>query len=297
MSLKLIVIALAITASLARSQSFDVASTKPAPPVTGIPRISGGPGTADPGRITWESIELKRLLMRAYGIESDQMIGPGWIDSEKYAVVATFPPGTAEDLFRIMLRNLLTERFRITLHHEAKELSLYELVVATSGPKMAVATDPDPGPPNPDDADTRIPRNARDSEGCPLLRPGASGVQVRIGGPRVVCSKFGSVSMPAFARRLEMMIGLESWGSTTHVIDKTGLNGEFAFKLKYLSQGVILPGMVTAPTAGVVGDPEEASGPDLYTAVEQQLGLKLQKTKGMIDRIVIDQATKVPTDN
>lgn len=78
---------------------FEVASVKPASPTVGLPRFYGDPGTADPGRIAWESIHLRQLLMKAYAVESDQISGPGWIESEKYAVMATIPPGLRRNSF------------------------------------------------------------------------------------------------------------------------------------------------------------------------------------------------------
>ncbi len=73
---------------------FEVASVKPVAASSGGPGANimrGGPGTSDPERITFISVTLKRLLMAAYGVEPDQVAGPGWLDSESYAIAAKVP--------------------------------------------------------------------------------------------------------------------------------------------------------------------------------------------------------------
>ncbi len=98
--------------------------------------MSGGPGTADPGLFT-SNVTLKALLLRAYGLKSYQISGPGWLDSAWYRHIrANVPPGATKEQFDAMLRNLLAERFNLTLHHEAKDLAVYELAVGKSGPKL-----------------------------------------------------------------------------------------------------------------------------------------------------------------
>jgi uncharacterized protein (TIGR03435 family) len=99
-------------------------------------RMSGGPGTKDPGRITYNGVTLKMLLKRAYDISPDQISGPDWLDSERYDIVAKVPPGTTPEQFRLMLQNLLAERFELRQHRETKTLPVYLLTVANNGPKL-----------------------------------------------------------------------------------------------------------------------------------------------------------------
>jgi uncharacterized protein (TIGR03435 family) len=286
-------IVLLLTVGIASSQQpseFEVASVKPA--VAGRARggLTGGPGTSDPERISAESIDLKRLLMKAYDLETDQISGPGWIDSEKYAIAAKVAPGTTEEQFRIMLQNLLTERFKLTLHHEPKELSIYELMVAKGGPKLTAAAAKDPN-----DTDSDQPRAGPasmtlDKEGCPAVRPGVSSGSGRFG-PGVTCSRFNNTSIEQLITSLEMFIGMAdgSFGTeSVHVIDKTGLDGKFDITLKV---------HLVMRFPGQPANPDDMEGPDIFTALEQQLGLKLQRTKETLDRIVIDSANKIPTDN
>src|SRR5271165_4347402 len=143
--------------------TFDAASVKPAtPPVPdGRGRImmmgpSGGPGTKDPGRIRYPFMSLKNLLMNAYDVKSFQVSGPAFLDSERFDITATMPPETTKEQFRVMLQNLLAERFKLTVHRETKELPMYSLVVAKNGPKMKESAEmpaptetPDAPPPPP----------------------------------------------------------------------------------------------------------------------------------------------------
>ena len=100
--------------------TFEVASVKPAGPFVPGPQndMRGGPGTEDPSRFTWPYTNLGGLLMQAYGVTVDQISGPAWLNSPAggatmYAVDATIPPNTTKDQFRLMLQNLLAERFQI----------------------------------------------------------------------------------------------------------------------------------------------------------------------------------------
>jgi uncharacterized protein (TIGR03435 family) len=106
--------------------------------------MRGGPGTADPERMTWSGATLQALLISAYGVKTDQISGPGWLESERYDVEAKVPPGSTRPQSILMLQNLLADRFRLTLHKDTKEFSVYELTVAKDGPKLK------PSPPDPD---------------------------------------------------------------------------------------------------------------------------------------------------
>src|ERR1700676_5202112 len=104
--------------------AFEVASVKP----SGLPpqgpriegRLQGGPGTADPGRITDSRATLQFLIREAYGVAFDQIQGPGWIAEEKYDIEAKVPPGATKDDLKLMLQNLVEERFKLAFHHITK---------------------------------------------------------------------------------------------------------------------------------------------------------------------------------
>src|ERR1035441_4314243 len=120
-----------------RRPAFEVASVRPAPPFVDGTDFSmhGGPGTDDPGQITYPYTWLGRLLTLAYGVAFDQISGlPDWSETQAYSIVAKMPPNTTKDQFNLMLQNLLAERFHLTLPHVTKDFTVYSLLVAKGGP-------------------------------------------------------------------------------------------------------------------------------------------------------------------
>ena len=118
---------------------------------------SGGPGSKDPGRIHYRAVTLQLLLERAYNVNSFQLSGPGWLETDRYDVDATLPAGTTMPQFRTMLRNLLVERFQLTAHTGTKDVSGFSLVVGNKL-KLKESAGP-PAPPN-DGAPARFPSNS-----------------------------------------------------------------------------------------------------------------------------------------
>src|ERR1700722_12350845 len=132
---------LSVVVSLGQQPTFDVASVKTvnlaSHPVFGN---RGGPGSADPGRIHFCCVGMFSLLMRAYDVEIDQIIGPSWIMENMgpnlYQIDATMSAGTTKAQFEFMMQNLLMERFHLEVHRETRSFPGYELVVARAGPKL-----------------------------------------------------------------------------------------------------------------------------------------------------------------
>ena len=127
--------------------TFDVASVKPFSPSADGGRKGGGrtgPGTTDPGRIHYAAIRLKDLLIAAYNLNGFQIVGPAWLEASdettRFAVDATMSPDTTKEQLRVMLQNLLAERFKLAIHRETRDLPKYSLVVAKGGPKMKEST-------------------------------------------------------------------------------------------------------------------------------------------------------------
>src|ERR1035438_9313242 len=119
--------------------AFDVASVKPsAPGPDGFVRrvLAGGPGSTDPGTLTYQNVTLKMLVTLAYNLKDYQVEGPDWINGVGYDVTAKMPEGTNGVEMRQMLQTLLAERFKVTSHRETKQLPIYALTVAKGGPKM-----------------------------------------------------------------------------------------------------------------------------------------------------------------
>jgi uncharacterized protein (TIGR03435 family) len=288
---------------------FEAATVKPAPPPSDgkfFIGSRGGPGTADPGRVTYNFFSLKQLLTIAYGVKPYQVSGPAWLDSERFDVAATIPEGATKEQFNTMLQNLLTERFGIELHHETKDFPLYELSVAKGGPKLkpsvvdpnappngALPPPPPPGPP-PVGKDGRL-----------QLPAGRKGMMMMMN-PKGMHVMANVQTVSALADMLGNQLGMP-------VLDKTGLSGNFDYSLDFsresLPNGGLLAGMpppppppgggLTGPDPGAGPAPtsDQSEAPSLFTAVQEQLGLKLDKKRGPLDMLVIDSANKTPADN
>ena|ERR1700722_12306425 len=130
--------------AFAQSQArleFEVASIKPAPPVGGGTGIGcqGGPGTADPGRLMCQQMSPALLIIIAYGVKRAQVAGPDWLASPRFEIAAKLPEGTTREQLATMWQNLLADRFHLRVHHEARELMHFDLLVAKSGSKLKPA--------------------------------------------------------------------------------------------------------------------------------------------------------------
>ncbi len=257
----------------AQAPTFEVASVKHLAADSGQPGsnlIRGGPGTEDPGRIFFASATLKRLLMAAYGVEVDQIAGPGWLDSERYAVDAKLPPGTSREQLRQMLQALIMERFHAALHHETRVTTGYELTVSRHGAKLTPA---DPNAP-------------------PQPPPGRyTTVRTETGTTRLT---FHAFSIANLAAVLGMPLGGLAGNrvASAPVADHTGLTGKCDFTLEFA--GYMGPGGAF-PSSGP--DSPATTGPNLFDALETQLGLRLAEKKVPRDVIVVDAIEKTPAAN
>ena len=265
---------------------FEVASVKPAaapaggnfggmrPPNTGLSEFigfSGGPGTKDPGRIDYSGVNLKMLLVRAYQVRPYQISGPGWLDTERYDIVAKVPPGTDKERLQLMLQKLLTERFRISLHRETKEQPVYRLTVAKNGPKLKP---PEEVPQYKDDAEGKAAREAAMRANMAVMM-----AAMRAGEGRSQRNFWlASATVAKFAEMLSSNLD-------SPVKDMTGLEGLYSFHLSW------------TPDDARTSSGDAASGPSIYAAIQEQLGLKLEAGKGTIEFLVIDKAEKSPVGN
>jgi len=266
-------------AQSANSQpAFEVASIKPSPPFSqrksNITAMFGGPGTDDPSRVTITNYMLLGLVAAAFQVESYRVSGPSWLEDARetqFDITAKVPDGTTKEQIPLMLRNLLAERFHLTVHREKKEGQVYDLIVAKNGPKLKESAKT----PAPKDApEPPSGRLTLDQEGFPVLTPGR--------GPRMAIS--GDRGSAVFTEgSMEQLVDLLSHQVGRPVTDATGLKGKYDFSLRWSMEGF--------------GKPGEDPGPTIFGAVQEQLGLKLEQKKGPIDMIVIDHIDKVPTEN
>jgi uncharacterized protein (TIGR03435 family) len=292
----------------AENLTFEVASVKPAPPPDPSGRMfmgsRGGPGTPDPGQITWTNATLKFLLMSAYDVKQYQVTGPAWLDTERYNIVAKVPDGATKEQVAVMWQNLLKERFGMVLHHESKEFQVRELVVAKGGSKLKETTldpnapplsppnGPPPGPPGPPKPEPfKMDKNGFPEMDRPglmmMIQPNAAG-----GGP--------VGRMVARAQPISGLAGILGNQLDGPVLDKTGLTGKYDFNLEYmpdLSRMPPPPPGFAGPAPGAPSTEASEPGSNLAAALEQQLGLRLVSNKAKLDVVVVDKAEKTPTEN
>ena len=225
---------------------FEEASVRRADPARKGPPLEITPS----GRFN-ATIDLRFLLQVAYSVHFDQIVGgPKWMDGEEYTIVAAPPPGlpippdrrSVNKLTEERLRNLLEDRFQLKVHRETREMPIYELVIAKGGPKLKEEPQGPPGQ-----------------------------FKLRLGAGAMITSGGGG--------KIGLLTTLLTNEFHRPVIDKTGLEGWYAFNLKF--------------------NPDESKPsdrPSLFTALQEQLGLKLEAKKGEGEVLVIDRLER-PSEN
>jgi uncharacterized protein (TIGR03435 family) len=223
-------------ATSARSQSFEVASIKPNTSENG--HSSTRPG---PTELFLENTSLRKCIALAYNVSEDRdnaISAPDWLNFERYDIAAKYPAGTSLDQVRLMLQNLLADRFKLKLHRESKEVSIYALVVAKNGPKLTAS---------------------------------APGTQGSIGMSQSHLSGKG-VPVAALADRLSGPV----FQLGRPVQDRTSISGLYDFMLDWM--------------------PDDTA-PSVFTALQEQLGLRLEAQKGTIEVLVVDSMERKPSAN
>ena len=292
MSTKAIVAALMMLGSgVAASQtagtrvSFDVASVKPADPVlrggrivVGMAEPSGGPDTTSPSRLRYPVINLKMLLVNAYDVKESQIVGPQWLDTEYFQIEATMPSTTTKEQFRAMLQDLLADRFKLKTHSDTKEVRGYALVVEKSGPKLKSFVEVPGADYSGRSTLPHTPQLGADGfSKYPLMPSGRSKLYTNLGiyGVRLVGQ---DQPMSALANGLVPFL-------KRPVVDATGLTGQYNFTLIFVPEG-----MAVRPSTG-------DHFPDIFGALQSQLGLKLESNRGVETTLIIDHIEKRPTGN
>jgi len=258
---------------------FEVASVKPA--------AQASPGNLSVGvhidgamvRCTY--LSLLNYLNMAYDVKDYQIIGPDWLASEHYDIVAKRPDGVeGEKALRGMMASLLADRFKITMHRETRDLPAYALVVGKGGLKIKEV------PPDTDDVDnSKVDVN--------VTGGGRGGTTVNLGGGSSISYQMTTLT----AKKVNFASVIDSLSKFLDrpVVDMTGLTGRYDFTLEY--SAAELRNLVRASGADAsmipdFGDPTIS----IFTSVET-LGLKLEARKAPVEVIVIDSVQKIPTAN
>jgi uncharacterized protein (TIGR03435 family) len=203
------------------------------------------------------SISLADLIAFTFELHPTQVSGlPGWAETEGYEIVAKLPG--SDDQIRTMLKNLMQSRFGLSFHTEKRELSVYTISIGKNGP-----------------AGIKMVKNTTNGE--------------RVGAPGLGRTVFSGVTMADFAAQLQLRV------LDRPVIDQTGLTDRYDFTLNWRPDEFQFPRASAAQRAAAVTNGADTL-PDLFTAVQEQLGLKLDATKAPVDVLVIDKVSK-PSEN
>jgi uncharacterized protein (TIGR03435 family) len=271
-----------LTASLGCAQPlFEVASIKP---VASLPaegaeqrpifiRVEFGPN-----RFLASNCTVQMLLEMAYGVDDHQISGaPEWVNAARYDVEAKIDSGSVDALRKLdgeqrmlahrhMLQGLLADRFMLALHRETRELPIYAVVIAKSGSKLSAAI-----------AGETYASGAKTTAGTPF-GPHTVGFKSSVDSDQAQTVELTGqgVSVDALVNRVKIYLSRK-------IVDDTGLKGEYDFKVTF-----------RRPMNARPVDVQEtvASGADIFTAFQQQLGLKLEARKGPAEVIVVDRVER-----
>lgn len=235
---------------------FEVGTVKPTPPNAPDGGVRPAPGGR---RYVGTGLPLRSYLYVAYQVKEEQITGgPAWVDKERYDLNAEAEkPASIEDL-HIMLQNILTEKFKLKFHFEQKEMQAYVLTVDKGAPKNLRVKERTPGSDFILDMAAEQPFHQKWNAHC--------------------------VSLNFFTWRLA------GWQDRP-VINQTGLDGCFDFEFRFTQD---LPvGMQDGQI--VNGVPLDTSGPNVYQALQNQLGLKMEARRAPVETMVIDHVER-PTE-
>ncbi len=255
-----IAVALSVQMHAQKKPEFEVASIKPSSPF-GQGGCLGGPNSKDPNRIRCPHADLFFLIRYAYHLWNWEFKEQPWMHDQSFEVLANIPPGTTNDDFLKMLQTLLEQRFHLTYHRVPGHVEGYDMVIAKGGAKLIASPQVRP----PDEPLPTVPKDFPAAQ-----KRGVSGSSSH----RTM--HINDLTVTDFADRIAGYLG-------GPIADRTGLDGKYDILLYWIS--------------GDGSQPGEESGPTLASALQSQLGLKLEPKRVDISIFVVDHADKMPTEN
>jgi uncharacterized protein (TIGR03435 family) len=249
--------------------TFEVATVKPNK--SGTTQANVG---MPPNGVNFVNLPLRGIIQLAYGINQPSKLAgvPDWAVTERYDITARAAGPITQEERRLMLQALLKDRLKLDARFEKREVSVLALMPARSDGKLG--------------------KNLVESKGCiarggtPANDAAPAGTETRVCGPqaggagRLVLI---GTNMQQFTSLLALMLG-------SVVVDKTGLTSRYDLDLTFTPERQIPEGVIPGPAA----DP---NGPSIYTAVREQLGLKLESQKVQEEVLVIDHVERQPSEN
>lgn len=282
MRLKLVSVALTILLAHAQTNlpakpEFEVASGKKTRSGESY-RYRFGPG----GKALLTHVRLRDLILVAWHTQDFRILGDTeWINSDSYDIEAKAQGSPSEDQFRLMLQSLLVNRFHLAIHRETRELPIYTLVLAKNGARFdkgLIATQKGSCTPIEEYSGPQPPPETLIPPICGFrqhLRPQSQGTSV-------MQLAADGITLVWFARTLGTILNRQ-------VMEDTGLNGRYSFTLDCVPDDTLLKRIMPDAQPG-------DTAPSLFTAIQEQLGLKLESRKGPVEVLVIDHAER-PSEN
>ncbi|HTV82131.1 MAG TPA: M56 and DUF3738 domain-containing protein [Acidobacteriaceae bacterium] len=262
---------------------FEVASIRPAAPQDALRIMSRIMDPPSDGRFYATNVTLKMLVDIAYDVQDAQIEGgPKWFDTDRFDIQARADPSVDAELKKLspqearlvkerMLQDLLADRFHLKIKRPTRQMPVYALVVAGNGPKMQPS------------------RTGDGIEGPSGKGPGA---MMRM-------QRGGAMSVQMVSGKMDMLAQILSRQVNRVVLNRTGLRGTYDFTLTWTPDGSAMlagPGMPPpVPGPGPAPGPD-TSGPSIFTALQDELGLKLKSEKGPVEALEVVSASQ-PTAN
>jgi uncharacterized protein (TIGR03435 family) len=249
---------------------FEVASIKPSDPNPSNSMFIGM--SADGAMVKYTNITLRDCIRGAYRVRDFQIVGPDWMTRARFEISAKLPPGASAEQIPEMLQALLAERFKLEVRREMKEQNVYALMAGNGGAKL-----------KPTEVKT-------DNNSLKALGPD--------GKPRdlmMFATPPGVVVITTPSASLASLVGLMSRFTARPVVDMTGIEGLYDFKLIFAPEinGNLIAGGIPGPD-GAATSVEPA--PSVVDAVKQY-GLRLEARKAPVEMLIVTHLEKTPTEN
>jgi uncharacterized protein (TIGR03435 family) len=323
------------TSLFAQTPEFEVASIKPAPPLQEIVRdlqsgkrgIGSLQASITEGRVDFNYLPLRSMLMYAYTMKQHQINGPDWMATQAFEIHAKIPDGASKEQVPEMMQTLLAERFKLVAHRENKELPVYALMVSKDGPKLKEsaeevqpAEDSENSPPAENDTAKNKALSLKTPEGDVSIKQEGGGVVMNspgIGQMRIKMNPGNEMSIEISKTTMAVFAELLTQFVDRPVVDKTGLTGSYQVELVVPLQDLLRMAQKTLPDLGISLPPglggggsivgaappgvaglaaSDPAGEGIFQAVKK-LGLKLDSQKSPVETLVVDSIEKTPTAN
>lgn len=272
-----------VTATAQVRPQFEIADvhvTAANPNVAAEPVMQGGVVRAGVYRI--QVATMVDLVKTAYGIDADKVLGgPSWLELDRFDILAKVPSSTSADTARLMLQELLADRFKLLLHRDSRPLPGFALTVGKGGAPKLKRSD---GSGN---SGCKWAFLYTDAE-LAARRQAASPAGEKTTVLQTLLYTCRNMTMTAFAEAMSSMYGAQPYLGTGNVVDRTGLGGEWDFDFRFTQK----PPPFAGASAAVEGD-----NITIFDAIDKQLGLKLEAAKISTPVIIVDSVNRKPGDN